>query len=37
MKVNDLQHCVKFIFSSDDGDCFSITDQELFKYIKQRK
>jgi hypothetical protein len=34
MKVKDLPYYVKFIFSSDDDDCFSTTDQELFKYIK---
>lgn len=33
MKLIDIPYFVKFIFSCDNGECFSTTDSEMLKFI----
>lgn len=39
MKIRDLDYYAKFIFStiSDTGECYSTTDRELLKFVKNHK
>ncbi len=39
MKIKDLDYYAKFIFStvSDTGECYSTTDRELLKFVKNNK
>lgn len=39
MKIKDLDYYAKFIFStiSDSGECYSTTDRELLKFIKNHQ
>lgn len=39
MKIKDLAYFAKFIFStiSDSGECYSTTDRELLKFVKNHK
>lgn len=39
MKIKDLDYYAKFIFStiSDTGECYSTTDRELLKFVKNHK